>query len=496
MTGMRARRICMLMLMLFIGIARAEGADGFWTNHADLYYHACQYCGDGDGRVPISETAARAFAKFPCPICVQAEDAGEDVQAASRGGTIVVKFSDAWLDAQELTDVFGWHADSDYTGRAAWQMLGECLHGEKYGAFVEECLESGSAEARANTPYILSRGALVMSRRHIGGDWYIIVRPEEKFRDEWSMYWRVSSLKLSMESEVLTSSFDMQTVEETRRLSLARLDGESAAFSCAGDGFVLEVYEALDGCIAVIREEGGASGSMDNARLMIDGATGGIDLVGYAEGTDAVYCFALDAGELEALRGNARVQLWHVEQISAACFRVDAGEAYDYYSEATGEVLFSLEKVNGCDTLNADFCLSDSSVERFALWRADESVLLGLDGQIYRVEDAEGNSAERLTPLIWQDGHGLFLAEMHKYADYAPEDKLSPSGVEFGVRYGSGMEEEWGSYLCWLVDENGHAVSGLKNRAFTIYGNGEIHMEDLQGNITKYTLAGPLSPAE
>lgn len=483
------RKICMLLplFLLLPEFAHAGRADGYWTRNAEIYYHAVECCGDGKDRVPISETAACAFGKFACPVCVQAEDVGEDVQAASRGGTVVVKFSDAWLNAQELTGVFGWGTDSAYTGHAAWRTLGEYLHGESYRGFVESYLQNGSADGRANTPFILSRGAQVMSRRHIGGNWYIVVRPEEKFRDTWSMYWRVSSLKLNMEGEALTSNFDMQTVEETRRLSLSRMDGTDAAFTCTGAGFELEVYEALGGYIAVIREEGGAAGSMENVRLMIDGASFGIDLAGYAEGTDAVYCFALDAGELEALKGNAGAQLWHVEQISASCFRVDAGERYVYYSDETGGELFSLEKVNGCDTLNMDFYLSDSTVERFALWRENESVLLGVDGQIYPVEAGENRYAKRLTPLIWKDGSGVFLAEYHKYVDYVPEDRLFPAGVEFGVRYGSSDADEWASYLCWLVDENGNAVSVLENRAFILYDNGEIHMEDLEGNITVYS---------
>lgn len=482
--------ILWLCFLLLLGAASAEGADGFWTSNVDVNYHLCECCGGVQGRVPISEEAAQAFAKLACPICIPAEDSGEDVQAVSRGGTIVVRFSDAWLNTHELTNVLAWSTDDTYEGSQAWQMLGEYLHGADYCAFAEAYLEKGRAEGRSNTPYILSDQAMVMSRRHIGSSWYIVVRPQKKFRNDWSMYWRVSSLNLHMENDVLTSRFDLQTIEENRELALERLDEIDIRFSGDYEGFSMEVYDALDGHVAVIREESAQTDHLEDAKLMIEGMTASVDLLGYAEGRDGVYCCMLTDAELDALMNRAQAQLWHEEALlDGRLYRVDMGDHYDVYAQAEEQKIAAVEKISGSDPMDYAYRISADQPERFVLYRQDHAALCDCDGQFYTVQDREGHAAERLTPLLWQNGHGVYLAEYHKYRDYGPEDRLfAENGVEYGQRIGSAPQDEWGSYLCWLADENGNALSNTDNQAFTILENDGVQLETLTGNTALYSL--------
>ena len=85
----------LLALALSLSAWALSEADGYWTNNADIYYHAAQNCGGAGGRVPISLEGAAEFEKYPCPVCVPAEDDGGAPAAAVRGGVIVVRFSDA-----------------------------------------------------------------------------------------------------------------------------------------------------------------------------------------------------------------------------------------------------------------------------------------------------------------------------------------------------------------------------------------------------------------
>lgn len=477
--------------MLAAGAACFAEAQDYWTRNADLYYHMHENCGGGTQRVPISEKAARAFAKHACPVCVPAEDRAGDVQAAVRGGTIVVKFSDAWLREHELTDVFGWSVDSRYPGEEGWRMLGEYLHGDAYNAFVSQYMAEGSAEGRAYMPHILSAdGALVMNERHIGSDWYIVVRPQGKFRNKWEMYWRVSSLDLHMEDGALQANFDLQTVEETRELRLKTMNSSNAAYSYAGDGFELQVYEALEGNVAVIREENADANRLENVCLVIGDELCCTGLSGYAEGDAAVYCCMLTDGELSALKSNVRAELWHVEHLTSDAYRVDMGDRFVYHSDADSSSAFVLEKINGVDPADHYFRMSVAGEPGcFAARSGGQAAIYDYTGAVRAVPAAETDKyAERITPLVWQGETGVFLAEYHKYMDYDPADRLFANGVEYGVRFGSDPEDEWGSYLCWLSDENGNTIGESRNQAFTIYDNGEVSMENLDGEIRIFDL--------
>ena len=160
------KRLFICVLILALGLGSGAFADAsFWTRNDDIYYHAAQACA-GEGCVPISEEAALAFAKYACPVCCEWPDGGEEPAAASRGGTIAVRFSDAWLEKQELTDVFGWQVDNRYGGVQAQRNLAEYLHDEAYAAFTGELSAQGAADGRVNMPHILAAdGALVIFER-------------------------------------------------------------------------------------------------------------------------------------------------------------------------------------------------------------------------------------------------------------------------------------------------------------------------------------------
>ena len=338
---MKRRLICALILLLLLPtLGDAEDAALYWTRNTDLYYHLNEHCADAQNMVPISESAALAFAKYACPICIPAQDDGAQAQAVSRGGTVVVRFSDSWLDARERVNTFGFMEEIPVSGKRAGYVLSESLHGKAYNTFLSDYMEDGRARARANSPYIIAQeGDVLMSRRHIGSEWYIVIRPQKRFGTSWSMYWRVESRELQMENDELNQNFDQQSVEEWQRLQLERLDGQSEAFSRHCMGFDIHVFDVLDGSIAVIREENAGAEQIENALLMIDGAPYGIALNGYMDGDAAIYCCALSEAERSALSHNVGVQLWHTQYLDGETFRMDMGEDHADYDLLSGEPL-------------------------------------------------------------------------------------------------------------------------------------------------------------
>lgn len=488
--------LCALLAALCL-CAHACAEDGFWTRRLDFYYHANSNCMGESGMVPISEEAALAFSKLACPICVQAADDGADVRAVSRGGTIVVRFSDAWLDAQELIGVFGWSTADQYTGKQADRKLGEYLHGDAYNAFLRQCSAAGSAEGRADTPHILATdGSLVMSKRHIGSAWYIVLRPKQAFGREWSMYWRVSSHAIQMENGVLSIDFDLQTVEETRSLKLNRMDDSQSIYERSGDDLQMAVYRALDGNVAVIWNRGIADAENAETLLCIEGAAENIAMNGYTENGAQVYCCMLTDGELQALQRNARAEIIYVEEVDERLYRRVEQDQYVYCARETDEALFSIERADGVDPVDNDFHLIAGGLPSddisFVVQTVGADYLMDDQGARYDL-DADLPPADRITPLIWHADGGVFLVEgytgLQNY--FSVGERLSEKELGFGVEYQDPNAEAMrkkhnSSYYCYLIDEKAQPIGSESFCAFTLYENGEIRMRNSAGELRSF----------
>jgi hypothetical protein len=119
----------------------------------------------------------------PCPVCVQDDaDYGEPC-AVERGGTAVLRVSDAWIRTLEPFYVFGTARDEVFEGAAAPKELARILHGEAYEAFLNAIMQNGVADAEVLCPELYEDdGLLAMHARHIGGAWYLVFRPDEDGR--------------------------------------------------------------------------------------------------------------------------------------------------------------------------------------------------------------------------------------------------------------------------------------------------------------------------
>jgi len=472
----------LLAAACLFGCAHAE--DDFWTLNADFYYHANSACLGRQDMVPISEEAALAFSKHMCPVCCSYPESENTVDAAARGGTIVVRFNDAWLESQELTSVFGWNSDSIYSGKQAQQTLGECLHGENYNAFMAEYHAGSRAEGRAYMPHIFSAdGALMMSRRHINNHWYVIMRPKMEFGSSWDMYWRVNSLDLKMEEGQLRTNFDLQTLEETRTLPINRMEGSKAIYERSGKAVDIAVYSALDGNIAVILEKNYTGAELDNVQLRIEGAYEDIVVSGYSEGGSAVYCCMLTDAELAALKKNARIEIRHVESVNQTIYRKDEESQYRYYLKELDELLFTINKADGRDPVDDKFrVIFSGEADRLVEQTPLEDRLYDFTGKRIetKVEGQNHLSAERITPLAWKGERGVLLAESSVSKDYAVGEKALAAGVELGEKYDLSEGAPQDQYLCWLMAQDGRALTEPRyHELISILESGRILFHDM-----------------
>ena len=467
--------IALALLTLLAGACLAEDASGYWTRREDLYYHLNESCVGALDAVPISGTATQAFGKYPCPVCVPVEGDGTGVRAAARGGTIVLRFSDAWMAEPELTGVFGWSVDSVYEGAAGETKLAEYLHGEAYNAFLAEYARSGSATVEAREPDVVAiHGERILSRRHIGGYWYVVVRPAEKFGDSWGMYWRIDGLQLCMENGALRTNFEQQTVEETLEVALERESGASPVYSAAAEGFSIEIYRALDMNVAVIYEARGDADALENACLLL-GSCAQIELCGYMDGDSAVYCCVLDNAELEALRSGVDARLLHVGRVgSGLCYALTEGELR-CWSTRDGKTILAVAAEGDADPVDADCRVVwyDES-ERFVVQRDGADLLVDMDGWIISYGGTDAG-VDRLTPLIWMDGEGVFLTERCAGAAFPVGERYAAGGVDTGQRCDGGAYGE--GWRCGLIDQDGNVLAECNYTAFSVDAGGVLRLE-------------------
>ena len=296
--------------LLLPGIAVAD--ETCWTKDSDPYYHAYEHCqGAKDLYEADSYEVAWAGGKYKCPVCYQDATQYVGVEAVERGGTYVVRLPDEWMRSQETKGVFAASSEYVYTGTEAQQVLAEQLHGDRYVQFAQECEKTGSAEEKCYYPdFYPSNDEIFMSTRHIGGAWYVVLRPTKKYSG--SICLRFFTGPMTWKNGELTTLQEDEYDDDNHKLKLNKLSGQGAVFEGERENLKYSIYDEMGVYIAVIREPG-ASGC-EELLLNIDGFDTGIKLNGYMEGEDAVFVCTLTAAETNAMNIGASLVLSHTKE--------------------------------------------------------------------------------------------------------------------------------------------------------------------------------------
>ena len=317
-------------LVLLLCAARAE--DVYYHNADDPLencYHATPLCIDAGGaNEVVSEVDAKAMGKLPCPVCVQEAADPQGVRAVARGGTYVLRMTDEWMNSRtDIGGVFGFSSPGVYSGEEMMKPLSQRLHGDAYVAFLEAIQSGGTASAPAYYPDIYPQNhELEMCKRHIGGAWYTVLRPDEASRRRMSkegrlkIYLRFFGGESAYADGTLTLGEGDEWGDDEYALKFEKTRSD-AVFARDYDGLTLSLFEELGATIFVLREHNADADLLVDVDLTLDGGDMGLSLTGYMDGTDAVFVGVFTASEVARVKGGAALALARAPWLTEAAYQ-------------------------------------------------------------------------------------------------------------------------------------------------------------------------------
>ena len=270
----------------------------------------------GGAKDVVSEADAEAMGMLPCPVCVQEAADPQGVRAVARGGTYVLRMTDEWMNSRtDIGGVFGFSSPGVYSGEEMMKPLSQRLHGDAYVSFLEAIQGGGTASAPAYYPDIYPQNhELEMCKRHIGGAWYTVLRPDEASRRRMSKKGR---LKINLRffggestyaDGTLTLGEGDEWGDDEYALKFEKMRSD-AVFARDYDGLTLSLFEELGATIFVLREHNADADLLVDVGLTLDGEDMGLSLDGYMDGTDAVFVGVFTAPEAARVKGGAALAL-------------------------------------------------------------------------------------------------------------------------------------------------------------------------------------------
>ena len=258
---------------------------------------ACPYMNNGGAKTISAKTSS-----------------GKKPQAVSRGGTIVIRIPWEWINGCEMDGT--WWGD---LSQAENETLEEVL------MTIVPPTEAANKLLGGNDDYTIrtfgfngvDSKAMRMSSRPLDDAWYCVVRPEKKVSGSFKMHHTVMEYSLSIRDNQLSGSLEREKADQTPiDVSVTPMDGIKAAWKKNYDGFGMVLYEVEGVYIAVITEKNAKKADIEATQLYIpvngyDYSQVRIDLDGYMDGKNGIYCCVLSEGEFLELKDGAKVRLEH-----------------------------------------------------------------------------------------------------------------------------------------------------------------------------------------
>lgn len=313
---------------LLCGHALAEGA--IWVDDdMTLRYHATEKCALAAKNLLESHGPASEY--YPCQACVAEDGEQPDLQCFERGGTAIVRLSDAWLrrtlaegtQPGEIPDAL------IHLGGTDDEDLARLVHGRDYVRLLEGQAAGSSQRAEALVPEYAGDG-LLMSCRHLGAAWYLAVRPEGGVGERLELPLRLWRAELQIDvypAGIILSAEGAECRETTLTLSPVKSSGE--VIWQRDDGMADQGETVIrDGSLytLVLRLHYCDPDDPDDPGLDRLAQYGGehFALNGYMDGGDGVFVAALTEGEVYALRQKIAFSAYE-----APVWRKDHGEPAD-----------------------------------------------------------------------------------------------------------------------------------------------------------------------
>lgn len=328
------KKMCLVLALMLMTAAQAEvylpdfsipaqtvsGISGDWGDafltawetarpaETDIYNHNTSDC------YGLGERIMNPNADMPCPVCMSEEN-GDEITAVERGGTVIVRIPDAWMEKQTgFTQPFFGDGCREYTGEEAQKWLAQYLRGQTYADFLGEWNETGSAEAVAWTAGIAENEKLKeMNDRHLGNASFFVLRPMEKVTDTLNVNLSVYRYGFEAEGEILRQYRDADWNNKKHPIKLIK-DDAAAAFTGEYNGCKLTLYETEMGVYAaVIYKYDADDADLFYLWLRIDNREN-IVMNGYMYKNRGVYCCVLTKGEAQMIMDGKEVVIENAPQ--------------------------------------------------------------------------------------------------------------------------------------------------------------------------------------
>jgi len=336
--------LCALLGAMGLALAGAEGA-GMYSDTGGCYYHKTDRCALARYVEQESLVDAVERGRQPCPVCVPDEWEYSGIEAWERGGTLVLRIPDTTIEARmDGTSVLSAVPDRllKIQGKRD-DDIARLLHGQAYLDFLENAVPGTEHEATAFIPELDTDkcDALVMSSRHLGAAWYLVVRPDELDREAVL----ASGLSLPVrlwQADLRLAMYDAgATLKQGDRSRC--WEGDITVIPKPSEGKVVyrddeelgsyPIYVVRDDIvnIAVIRDMYHEESNLENWLQFCGVST---PLRGYRDGERVVFCCVMTDGELSALVDKLGLGLYPPYGYDQA-YPADAATALPDYAPVT-----------------------------------------------------------------------------------------------------------------------------------------------------------------
>lgn len=315
------RLVCLLLCMAMLPTlsAMAEAPDDVWVSGYDYqyYYHSVENCRLARNSGVLSRQALSDIGDLtPCPVCVEDAAQDADITCFERGGTLVIRIPDAYIRKTMFgaSEPAGVPEALLHENANQLDDIARLIHGADYCRWAEAALPGTEQAFEAVIPDLDAEktGALLMSRRHIGSAWVLVVRPNFKIAADYALSMVFYSADLRV------SNYDVGSILSqgggSRRWSgEVRLSPQPSAgkvvFKDEENWTDLQPYVISDGGVnvAVFRNayDDGMTGLGELENLCQR-----TPLAGYVDGKYLVFICALTDGEVAALVDKDGFSLW------------------------------------------------------------------------------------------------------------------------------------------------------------------------------------------
>ncbi|MBQ3424385.1 MAG: WG repeat-containing protein [Clostridia bacterium] len=324
-------------------------AEGWWVDGDGLYYHAEETCAlarEARREADSYATFAGDMGVFPCPACVPAAEDARAPRSWQRGGTVVVQLPDSWIEGQ-IEEQF---TAADAPGELLIQTdgaggdLARLIHGAEYQAVLSAAAKGDETSADAFLPESLSGDEmLLMSCRHLGGAWILVLRPDQAGRRALNRsgqialplrLWRVPLVVQGYDAGMLFEAAGGSRYRDVElKLKPQKASGEEVCRQ-SGDGYSLYVLRDGDVNTLVLRERDLGDG--DSLERMGAFGRDRFSLKGYADEGDGVFICAVSDGEVEQLKQKRSFEMNAAPAVPL--WRTDGGEAASPEQSGAGYV--------------------------------------------------------------------------------------------------------------------------------------------------------------